>query len=407
MDDLLTRYLSGKSENSRKVYKSEITRFLSFMEARGPVDAVSSADLDAYHRERTAKGAKAGTLKRAFSMIRGFLALVEEHSGDFRNPIGERGALVRYSAPSYAETDRFRSALNAYEKWLSAGNTRRAYSGAVARFFRSVGKAPEEITHDDLMTWRREQEIGRMKPATLGLYLSALSRFGRFLRYQGKPSMPADLLTREALGIPKRIRRKGRPDALTDAERKRFFDELGKAAKSSTIAARDHALFGFIYDYALRAGEAATGPGIDPARVGHFDPEKRKLELEGRKHQRGMASILELKIADAKNLEPLRRWLRREPAPRDSDPLICRVRWDRRDNVFYILRDRGLSVRSVEYRFRVWIRAAGIDTRNRRLVPHSLRHTRASELVRRWDLVKVRDFLGHGNIAQTDNYLHS
>jgi site-specific recombinase XerD len=403
--ELLERYLSGKSEGSRKVYRSEIARFLDFLEGRGrPVDQVTAADLDAYHRARTADGAAAKTLKRAFSMIKGFLALVEKTAGDYRSPVAERGTLTKYSAPSYAETEAFQNTLAAYGEWLAAENTRRAYTGAVGRFFRTVGKPPEEITHDDLMTWRRElQENGRLKAATMGLYLSALSRFGRFLRYKGRPTMPADFLTREALGVPKRSRRKGRPDHLTEDEFKAFFGAMRKAARSSTIAARDLALFGMVYAFGLRAGEAADAMGR------HFGlkSEGARLVIEGRKHQRDATTTLDLTEArDLKHVHPLRDWTRRARTA-ETDPLICRVRWDRRARAHEILRGHGLTVRAIEYRFREWIEAAGIEAgAGRRLVVHSLRHTRATELVRRWDVVTVRDFLGHSSIAETDNYLH-
>ncbi|MGE0087691.1 MAG: tyrosine-type recombinase/integrase [Desulfococcaceae bacterium] len=67
-----------------------------------------------------------------------------------------------------------------------------------------------------------------------------------------------------------------------------------------------------------------------------------------------------------------------------------------------------ITVSEMQKRFWHWLRESGIQKRDRRIVVHSLRHTRATDLLknRGMDLVSVRNFLGHANIATTDVYLH-
>lgn len=65
-----------------------------------------------------------------------------------------------------------------------------------------------------------------------------------------------------------------------------------------------------------------------------------------------------------------------------------------------------LSVRSYQARIKVWLNAAGLDPR---LSPHSLRHSRAMNVLRRSrgraPLLSVKEALGHASLSSTSQYL--
>jgi site-specific recombinase XerD len=65
-----------------------------------------------------------------------------------------------------------------------------------------------------------------------------------------------------------------------------------------------------------------------------------------------------------------------------------------------------LSVRSYQARIKVWLAAAGLDPR---LSPHSLRHSRAMNVLRRSrgaaPLRSVQEALGHASLGSTGQYL--
>ena len=67
----------------------------------------------------------------------------------------------------------------------------------------------------------------------------------------------------------------------------------------------------------------------------------------------------------------------------------------------------ALSVRSYEARFKLWVRAAGLDER---LSPHALRHTRGMNIITRCrgsnPLKVVQIALNHASLRSTGVYLH-
>jgi len=61
-----------------------------------------------------------------------------------------------------------------------------------------------------------------------------------------------------------------------------------------------------------------------------------------------------------------------------------------------------------KYRFKRWLKAAGIELKGRRIVPHSSRHSLASLLEDKGvSLRYIQELLGHSNLRITKIYLHS
>jgi integrase/recombinase XerD len=100
--------------------------------------------------------------------------------------------------------------------------------------------------------------------------------------------------------------------------------------------------------------------------------------------------------------------------PLNSKLKACLTKWLRRRRDGYLIPSemkagRPITPRAVQYLMQRLAKRAGIIRLDGQTVhPHSLRHTFASELVRKGvDLTTVRDLLGHASIATTQVYLHT
>jgi integrase/recombinase XerD len=109
-----------------------------------------------------------------------------------------------------------------------------------------------------------------------------------------------------------------------------------------------------------------------------------------------------LVILDAKNAESLREYLARrdrphlEPSDQPGAP--------RRRPLFLSERRNRVDPRGVERLVRKYAHAAGI---NRKVTPHTLRHTLATTLLRRGvDIRYIQQLLGHASVATTQIYTH-
>ena len=75
-----------------------------------------------------------------------------------------------------------------------------------------------------------------------------------------------------------------------------------------------------------------------------------------------------------------------------------------RDEIFISLRGRNMIRRNISVRVRQYAAAAGID---KRITPHSFRHTLATEMLKRGaDLRQVQEMLGHEHLKTTQRYTH-
>lgn len=413
---MIENYLSTKKnrsgkpmpETSKRIYRHELGKFTAFLAAGGKdITQAGAADLDAYHADMTRRNMKPASMKRAFSMITGFLKHLSAENPEYTAPVSKRGELIRYSSPGYADGERFVKLLNRFGAWIPTGKTRAAYIPAVRRFFSITGKTPSDITHDDILKWvqmlhqQNRAAYGRdMSVKTIRVHLAAVTKFNRFLKLQNHAHISHDLLMRDSVNLPRQSGRQ-RPETLTPGEIRIFLETIRKAR--TKIAARDHALFSLIFCCALRVGEAVN------MKTGHIaaEPRRATVSIRGRKNRRHI--IQQMEFTDGPDLQLLKsvtHWAEMAGTG-ENEPLFCPVRWSRREQAHVISPGTGIRERAMEKRFRIWSAASGIRIAAEKGI-HILRHSRATDLIRHreWDLAAVRNFMGHSNIAVTDIYLN-
>jgi site-specific recombinase XerC len=104
---------------------------------------------------------------------------------------------------------------------------------------------------------------------------------------------------------------------------------------------------------------------------------------------------------DRSTLSDIAGWkaLRESQGASPTDPFICHQRKSSQG--------QSLSDRAMQYRFKTILGWSLDDDRVEQLSIHSGRHSFASHLLKRgFNLVQVRDWLGHSSISTTSVYLH-
>lgn len=158
------------------------------------------------------------------------------------------------------------------------------------------------------------------------------------------------------------------PRYMTQQEVKRFFGGIKDR--------RDRALFGIIYLYGLRAGEATL------LKVEDVDFGGNKLFIPRLKN--GYAGVKPLR-------QDARKFLKS----------YLRVRIPQGDALF-TSRQGAITKRRMEQLFKQYLAKAGLDSR---YVVHSLRHSIAVHILDAGeDIAYVQDHLGHRNIRNTQVY---
>ena len=168
-------------------------------------------------------------------------------------------------------------------------------------------------------------------------------------------------------------------ETLTDAECKAL---IGKVSRRSTTGIRNRALLVVLWRAGLRVSEALA------LRPSDLDVEAEELTvLSGKGKKRRTVRL------DSGAMAEVLRWVDR----RDSldlnghRPLFCTLQGGKLSAVYV----RALLKRLAAQ--------AGVE---KRVNPHALRHTFASELVREgYSMPDIRDALGHSSLATTDTYL--
>jgi len=206
--------------------------------------------------------------------------------------------------------------------------------------------------------------------ASIGRRLAALRSFYRFLMRRGRAAAnPARELRSPKL--PPRL-----PGYLPIDES----EALLRAERPPTVrGARTRAILELLYATGVRVAELA---GLD---VGDLDLGEGAVRVLGKGGKERIVPV------GVKAVEALRAYLA-ETGGRTAGPLFLNAR------------GRRLTVRSVHRIVRGAARAAGLQ---RRVSPHTLRHTFATHLLDAGaDLRLIQGLLGHARLGTTQKYTH-
>ena len=275
-----------------------------------------------------------------------------------------------------------------------SAQTVRAYRGDLARYMEyliGVGVPAAQATPRQVRGFVGQLTRAGRSAASVNRAVSAIRGFYRFL--EGTPTAPAGnpAHSQRSLKTGKRL-----PGFLFAAEAQQLM-EAGRAQNGSADdfrGLRDLLLLEFLYGSGCRVSEAV---GLDVADV---EPDHGRARVLGKGNKERVVffggecrALLEqyLPLRAAR----LRAWLA-------SSAPAARVA---RHALFHNGRGGRLSDRSARRIVTAATAAAGID---KRITPHSLRHSFATHLLDAGANVRVvQELLGHASISTTQVYTHT
>lgn len=231
---------------------------------------------------------------------------------------------------------------------------------------------PTELTSAHLRSFAASRHRKGLNPRSIQRQLSALRRFFRFLRREGR--IDGDPV--EGVRAPRVKRRLPRP---LDVEQ---VIALLSIPDEGDLATRDRAMLELFYTSGLRVSELAR---LSWDRLDRNEALVRVLG-KGRKERLVPVGEPALQALDA--------WRRAQAAlPGAGEKTI-----------FTSLKGKALGVRAIQKRVAYWSERQGLD---QRVHPHQLRHSFASHILESsGDLRAVQELLGHANLTTTQIYTH-
>jgi len=281
---------------------------------------------------------------------------------------------------------------------LGSDDTRRAYGQSWAAFMTFAGVAPDKVTQDEIIAYRRHLETSASpktgKPYTQGtinLRLSALSSFFAFAKDRGlRPDNPADGVKRKA------VNPYGKATWLRseDGEDLRLLEAIDDSPKGL----RDRAIILLFLTLALRLHEVA---GLT---VGSLHRQGKKVFLTYTQ-KGGKTKSVKLPEATAEAIDA---YLDTRTGLTDSSPLFTASEAGRKAagrlgheaEEETPLTTRAIAALVDSYCNKALGKGHGIH-------PHSLRHTAAVNASKDHTIAEVSDLLGHASLQVTTIYLHA
>lgn len=273
--------------------------------------------------------------------------------------------------------------------------TVRAYRGDVRRylaFLEREGVAVEQATSGQVRAFVGELTRSGRSAASVNRTVSAVRGFYRFLATVSDLPGGNPALAQRGLKTGKRL-----PEFLFALEAEQLLGDAGAAAAADGIdfwALRDRLLLEFLYGSGCRISEAV---GLD---VGDVEPARGRARVMGKGSKErvvffgGVCSAL-LQEFLPRRAAQLGKWS--APLTQGADISAYAL--------FHNRRGGRLGDRSARAIVTAAAAAAGID---KRVTPHSLRHSFATHLLDGGANVRVvQELLGHASIATTQVYTHT
>lgn len=264
----------------------------------------------------------------------------------------------------------------AVERNLSA-HSLKAYRQDLDQFHRFLCDIP--LPAVDYLTIRRylaELTAKGYQRTTMARKLATLRTYFRFLaRERHVAANPLSLVS-----SPKSIRRL--PKFLDWSELKSL---LAAPDLETALGLRDRAILELLYATGMRVGE------IVALGLSALDWQEREIIVFGK------GSKERVVLMDEHSAEIVRRYVH------EARPGLVGVHAE--PGVLFVNRQgQGLNQRSVQRMIQKYVRQAGID---KRISPHTLRHTFATHLLEGGaDLRVVQELLGHASLSTTQIYTH-
>jgi len=261
------------------------------------------------------------------------------------------------------------TAIHHFEVYLHTRNysshTIENYGRDLRLFFAPLDKAPEAVSWRDIEAFIQQQRQAQLAATTINRRLNALKHFFDFCLDQqcvgGNPVKPRHFV------------RRGRPlpKALSREQVQRLFAQIAHPM--------DRALFLVILRCGLRVSEVAQ------LKLDHLDWEQQALHVVQGKGRKDRCVYMS---PDA--VASVQQCLAQHPGAQAQGYVF----WNRKRA------QQPLSVKAIQKKMERYAKAAGITASC-----HSFRHTFASNLLEHGaEVVAIRDFLGHSQIASSERY---
>ncbi len=279
-----------------------------------------------------------------------------------------------YSTTISALLEKFMYYLQ-YEKNVSP-KTIENYSLWLNRFLEFVGDIDvSKINRMQLLDYRMALHKKKLNVKTINYHIVAIRAFFRFILKNDIDCMSPDKL--ELAKTPPR-----EVNYLDDKEIGRILAAPLEYTKNELQKMRDFAILQFLYGTGLRVTELIT-------------LQKKDIKLDSHQFSVvGKWSKLRSVFATKHAIDALKKWneLRTDESPYLFISLSRNGFWEH------------LSRNSIEEIVRKYAKLWGI---NKKVTPHTLRHSFATTLIKKWaDIRAVQTLLGHASITTTQIYTH-
>jgi site-specific recombinase XerD len=248
------------------------------------------------------------------------------------------------------------------------------------------GHPLETLSKADMRRYVADMEVKGMSDATIKRQWSTFTQFFAYLIDEAEIDGLARSPTR---GFKFPINDREESFHLEPEQRKQLFDYLIEESVKSSIGKLDLSLFGLLYYAGLRVSEGVTRTFEDMYTDENGHP---RLHIIGKRNKERVVVI------HPTALKWLQDWF-------DARPQIVL----NPDYLFiHPARKQVISRKLAWRRLKTAMQNAGLDEETiKQTSPHTLRHTRATDLRKGgYDLLVIRRFLGHSSVRTTEIYTH-